>query len=124
MGGLTRVAALAATTALLAPGASAATGDRAGLALLDRVHHAYVDVPGVSVSGQTGQLQFRLKVALESGINVGEYFFAESPAGVTELVARRGGPTDAPNPGTPCWPALRKTDRQAVDTRGTPVPDP
>src|SRR5262249_58002571 len=89
----------------------------------DRVHQAYVDVPGVSVSGQTGQLQFRLKVALESGINVGEYFFAESPAGVTELVARRGGPTYAHNPGTSCWQALRKTDRPAVGNLGVPVTD-
>jgi hypothetical protein len=123
MGGLTRIAAAGGAAALLAPAAMGATGDRAGLALLDRVHHAYAHVPGVSVSGRTGQLEFRWKIALESGINVGEYFFAESPGGVTELVARRGGPTYAHNPGTSCWQELSKSDRQALDNVGLPFPD-
>jgi len=123
MGGLTRIAGFGAATALLAPAATAATGNRAGLALLDRVHRAYAHVPGVNVSGQTGQLQFRWKIALESGINVGEYFFAESPSGVTELVARRGGPTYAHNPGTSCWQELRKSDRPALANVGIPFPD-
>jgi hypothetical protein len=123
MGGLTRIAGFGAATALLAPSATAATGDRAGLALLGRIHRAYADVPGVSVTGQTGQLQFRWKIALDSGINVGEYFFAESPGGVTELVARQGGPTYAHNPGTSCWQELGKSDRQTLANVGLRFPD-
>ena len=120
---LTRTGAALAATALLGSAAAAATGDRTGLALLDRVHRAYTRVPGVKVSGKTGQLTFRWEIVLASGITVGEHFFAESPGGVSELVARRGGPTYAHDPGTSCWQALRRSDQRSFDNIGLPFPD-
>ena len=123
MGRLIWIAAAGVAVALLPTGATAATGDRAGLALLDRVDRAYARVPAVIVSGRTGQLQFRFMLVLDSGVTVGEQFFAESPGGVTQLVFRRGGPTYAQNPGTSCWRALASSDPQAFQNVGLPFPD-
>jgi len=47
MGRLIWIAAAGIAVALLPTGATAATGDRAGLALLDRVHRAYARVPAL-----------------------------------------------------------------------------
>jgi hypothetical protein len=123
MGRLMWIVAASAAAALLTAGATAATGDRDGLALLDRVHRAYAHVPAVLVSGRTGQLQFRFTLVLDSGVTVGEEFFAESPSGVTQLVYSRGGPTYAHNPGTSCWRALSRSDPQAFQNVGLPFPD-
>jgi hypothetical protein len=123
MGRLVWIAAAGGAVALLPTGATAATGDRAGLALLDRVHRAYARVPAVIVSGRTGQLQFRFTLVLDAGITVGEEFFAESPSGVTQLVFRRGGPTYAHSPGASCWRPLASSDPQAFQNVGLPFPD-
>lgn len=120
---LTRIGTGVAATALVSSSAAAATGDRAGLALLDRVHRAYARVPGVSVSGQAGQLGFRWTLALDAGITVGEQFVAEGPGGVSQLVVRRGGPTYARDPGSSCWRALRRSDQRSFDNIGLPFPD-
>jgi hypothetical protein len=123
MGRLMWIAAAGAAAALLTTDATAATGDGGGLALLDRVHRAYAHVPAVIVSGRTGQLQFRFTLVLDSGVTVGEQFFAESPSGVTQLVYRRGGPTYAHDPGTSCWRPLARSDPQAFQNVGLPFPD-
>jgi hypothetical protein len=120
---LTRIGTGVAATALVSSSAIAATGDRAGLALLDRVHRAYAQVPGVSVSGQAGQLAFRWTLVLDSGITVGEQFVAEGPGGVSQLVVRRSGPTYARDPGSSCWRALRRSDQRSFDNIGLPFPD-
>src|SRR5947207_4720350 len=120
---LTRIGTGVAATALVSSSAAAATGDRAGLALLDRVHRAYAQVPGVIVSGQAGQLAFRWSLVLDSGATVGEQFVAEGPGGVSQLVAERGGPTYARDPGSSCWRALRKSDQRSFDNIGLPFPD-
>ncbi len=99
------------------------TGDRAGLALLERVHHAYADVPAVALTGQAGTLSFRFIVVLRSGIVVAEQFEGREPSKVTMLVARRGGPTFAREPGTSCWRALRSSDPQAFENIGLQFPD-
>jgi len=125
--------ALAAVVTLLGSSAASAgraasrtappTGDRAGLALLERVHHAYADVPAVAVTGQAGTLSFRFIVVLRSGIVVAEQFEGREPSKITMLVARRGGPTFAREPGSSCWQALRSSDPQAFENIGLQFPD-
>ena len=61
---LRRIGTGVAATVAVSSSATAATGDRAGLALLNRVHRAYAQVPAVTVSGKTGQLGFRWTVVL------------------------------------------------------------
>jgi hypothetical protein len=99
------------------------TGDRGGLALLGRVHHAYADVPAVAVSGRAGTLSFRFSVVLHSGIVIAEQFVGRESSRVTSLVARRGGPTFAREPGASCWRALRSSDPQAFENIGLHFPD-
>jgi hypothetical protein len=123
MSRVTRIAAGAATAALVSSSATAATGDRAGLALLDRVHRAYAHVPAVTVSGRTGPLSFSWTLVLDSGVTVGEQFVAEGPGGVAQLVVRRGGPTYARDPGSSCWRALPSSDQRSFENVGLPFPD-
>jgi hypothetical protein len=123
MSRLIRIAAGLATAGLVGSAATAATGDRAGLALLDRVHRAYARVPAVTVSGQTGPLSFRWTLVLDSGVTVGEQFVAVGPGGVAQLVVRRGGPTYARDPGSSCWRALKRSDQRSFENVGLPFPD-
>ena len=99
------------------------TGDRDGLALLVRIHHAYVSAPAVTVSGRSGMLLFHWTLVLRSGVGIAEEFVAHEPSKTTLLVAARGGPTCAREPGSPCWRALRSSDPQALDNLGLPFPD-
>jgi hypothetical protein len=99
------------------------TGDRDGLALLARIHHAYAGVPAVTVSGRTGTLLFRWTLVLRSGVGIAEEFVGQEPSKTTLLVASRGGSTFAREPGSPCWRALRSSDPQALDNLGLPFPD-
>ena len=99
------------------------TGDHEGLALLVRVHQAYADVPAVGVSGRTGTLSFRFTLVLSSGVVVAEQFVGREPSRVTMLVARRGGPTLAREPGSSCWQTLRSSDPQAFENVGLYFPD-
>jgi hypothetical protein len=99
------------------------TGDADGLALLARVHRAYRSVPAVAISGRTGSLSFRFALVLRSGIGIAEQFVASGPSGKTMLVARRGTPTFARNPGSSCWRRLAATDRQSFNNIGLPFPD-
>jgi hypothetical protein len=127
------LSAVAATVVLLSCDAASArqdavwatspTGDRAGLALLARIHHAYAGVPAVTVSGRTGTLLFRWTLVLGSGVGTAEEFVGQEPSKTTLLVASRGGPTFAREPGSPCWRALRRSDPQALDNLGLPFPD-
>ena len=114
---------VAASAGRAASRAAPPIGDRAGLALLERVHHAYADVPAVAVTGQAGTLSFRFIVVLRSGIVVAEQFEGREPSKVTMLVARRGGPTFAREPGSSCWQALRSSDPQAFENIGLQFPD-
>ena len=54
---------------------------------------------------------------------VAEQFVGRAPSRVTMLVAKRGGPTFAREPGTSCWRALRSSDPQAFGNIGLPFPD-
>lgn len=99
------------------------TGDQKGLALLARVHRAYADVPAVEVSGRTGALSFRFTLVLGTGVVVGEQFVGREPSRLTMLVARRGGPTFAREPGSSCWRVLRRSDPQAFENIGLYFPD-
>src|SRR5439155_12701897 len=91
------VAGLPAACVVVATGAgrppAPPTGDARGLALLARVHRAYVNVPAVAVSGRAGSLSFRFTLVLSSGIGIAEQFVGNGPSGTTTLVARRGAPT-------------------------------
>ena len=107
------------TAQLLAP----PTGDPLGLALLGRVHHAYVNVPAVTIRGGSGALTFRFTVVLRSGLAVAEQYVGTEPAGTTLLVARRGSPTFAREPGTSCWRQLMASDPQALEDIGLRFPD-
>src|SRR5436190_2357665 len=106
------LASCSASETRAASGPASATGDPAGLALLARVHRAYSHVPGVGVSGQAGALSFRFTLVLDSGIVVAEQFVGRQPSSVTMLVARRGGPTYAREPGTSCWRPQRSSGSQ------------
>ena len=112
-----------AAWAARAAGRRPPSGDPRGLALLERVHRAYAGVAAVAVSGSTGALSFRFTLDLSSGIVAGEQFVGREPSKVTVLVARRGGPTFAREPGTSCWRALRRSDPQAFENIGLHFPD-
>src|SRR5207249_5728946 len=94
-----------------------------GLALLLRVHHAYAGAPAVAVSGRVGTLSFRFTLVLSSGIAIAEQFVGREPSRTTTLVARRGGPTFAREPGSSCWRTLRSSDPQAFANIGLQFPD-
>jgi hypothetical protein len=102
--------------------AAAPTGDRAGLALLGRIHRAYADVPAVAVSGRAGTLSFRVTIVLRSGVGIAEEVVSREP-GLTTMVARGSGPTYARAAGSSCWRPLARTDPEAVDDLGLPFPD-
>jgi hypothetical protein len=99
------------------------TGDARGLALLARVHRAYVSVPAVAVSGRAGSLSFRFTLVLSSGISIAEQFVGSGPSGTTTLVARRGSPTFAREPGSRCWRRLAASDPQSFENIGLAFPD-
>jgi hypothetical protein len=105
------------------PLASPPTGDAKGLALLARVHRAYVRVPGVALSGRAGTLSFRFTLVLRSGIGVAEQFVGKAASGTTMLVAQRGSPTLAHEPGTHCWRQLAASDPQSFENIGLRFPD-
>jgi hypothetical protein len=44
-------------------------------------------------------------------------------SGTTRLVAPRGSPTFAREPGSSCWRRLAESDRQSFDNIGLPFPD-
>jgi hypothetical protein len=107
------------TAKLLAP----PTGDPGGLALLARVHHAYVNVSAVTIWGDSGALSFRFTVVLRSGFALAEQYVGTEPTGRTMLVARRGSSTFAREPGTSCWRRLAASDPQALEDIGLRFPD-
>jgi hypothetical protein len=113
----------AASAGRPARGSTAPTGDHDGLALLLRVHHAYAGAPAVAVSGRVGTLSFRFTLVLSSGIAIAEQFVGREPSRTTTLVARRGGPTFAREPGSSCWRTLRSSDPQAFENLGLHFPD-
>jgi hypothetical protein len=98
------------------------SGDAAGLALLARVHHAYLHVPAVTLSGRSGSLSFRFTLVLRSGIGVAEQFVGREPNGTTMLVAH-GSPTFVRDPGTSCWRPLAASSPQTFANIGLPFPD-
>jgi hypothetical protein len=98
------------------------TGDAGGLALLARVHRAYVGVPAVEVSGRVGSLSFRITLVLGSAIGIAEQFVGREPSGTTMLVAMRG-PTFAREPGSSCWRRLPASAPQSFGNIGLHFPD-
>jgi hypothetical protein len=99
------------------------TGDAGGLTLLERVHQAYVGVPAVTLSGRAGSLSFRFTLLLHKGRGIAEQFVSSGPSGTTKLVARRGSPTFAREPGSSCWRPLAASDPQSFENIGLPFPD-
>lgn len=123
---LLRASVVAFAASCIAASATAAqppTGDARGLALLARVHHAYVGVPGVAISGRTASFTYRFALVLRAGIGVAEQFVSTGPAGTTKLVALRGSPTFVRAPGSSCWRRLAPSARQSFQNIGLPFPD-
>jgi hypothetical protein len=118
---------LAAAAAFAACAASAAaqrpTGDAAGLALLEKVHASYRDVPGVTGSAHVGPARFRFTLVLSAGVAVGEEVVVSTPAGTTTFVARAAAPTFTRERGASCWRQLAASDPEALDDLGFRFPD-
>jgi len=121
LAGLSALAVVMAASA--APRPAPPTGDPAGLALLQRVHRTYVGTPAVAVSGQAGSLAFRFTLVLRSGVGVAEQFVGRTTSGTTTLVARRGSPTFAREPGSSCWRRLPASAPQSFENLGLHFPD-
>src|SRR5438067_545868 len=105
-----------------AAGAAPPTGDPKGLALLARVQRAYRAVPAIGIALRLGTTNFDLKLVLRSGVGLAEQIVVQTPSGTTTLVARRGGPTWAREPGKSCWQRLPASDSQSIDDLGLPFP--
>jgi hypothetical protein len=120
-------ASLATSFAAVAAGAGGSTapptGDPAGLALLARIHRAYADVRGVTLSGRAGSLSFRFTLGLRSGVVESEQIALSGPNGTSTFVARRGTPTFARDPGRSCWRRIPSSSDQAIENIGVPFPD-
>jgi hypothetical protein len=96
-------------------------GNSQGLALLSRVHRAYVTVPAVSVSARIGARPSRFTIILRSGIVTAEQFQFGSGADALILVASGSTTTYRRQPGNTCW---RKVPvAQSLDAIGLPFPD-
>jgi hypothetical protein len=117
-------AGLLALSLAVTPGTAAPpTGTPAGLALLARVHRAYVVVPGVTISLRTGPLVVHFTVALRSGIQTAEQVVLDAPNGMTTFVARRNASTFTRGPGSSCWRRVAVSNPQTIDSIGLPFPD-
>ncbi len=116
-------AGLLALCAAAAAGAAPPTGDPKGLALLDRVRHAYLTVPAVGISTRLGPTSFDFKLVLRSGVGVAEQVILVDSTGTTMLVARRGGRTYVRARGRSCWRQLAASDPQSIVDLGRPFPD-
>jgi len=121
--GFAGAAALLAFCAAAAAGAAPPTGDPKGLALLERVRHAYLTVPAVGISLQLGPTSFDFKLVLRSGVGVAEQVILVDSAGTTMLVARRGGRTYVRAQGRSCWRQLAASDPQSIVDLGRRFPD-
>ena len=96
-------------------------GNTQGLALLSRVHRAYMSVPAVSVTARLGSRPSRFTVILRSGVVTAEQFAFGSGADALILVASGSTTTYGRQPGSSCWrkvPAM-----QSLDAIGLPFPD-
>jgi hypothetical protein len=121
---VTGLLALCVAVAPSAGGRSARpTGDPAGLALLARVHRAYVAVPGVVISLRTGSLVARFTVVLRSGNQTAEQVTLIAPNATTTFVARSNASTFIRNPGSLCWRRLPSSSPRAITGLGLPFPD-
>src|SRR6185437_14622460 len=76
-----------AAFAVAAVSAAAPRGNSQGLALLARVHRAYVTAPAVSVSARIGSQPSRFTIILRSGIVTAEQFQFGNGANALILVA-------------------------------------
>jgi hypothetical protein len=99
------------------------SGDPAGLAMLARVHRAYVAVPGVTLLGRAGSLSFRFTFALRSGVEAAEQVTVSTPNGTATFVARRDAATFVRHPGSSCWRRLPSSSAQTISSLGLPFPD-
>jgi hypothetical protein len=100
------------------------TGDAQGLALLNRVHKAYLHVPAVVVSAHSGSVTLRFTLVLSSGVTTAEQavvingWFSK-----TVLVARKNSLTYARDPGTSCWRRVAASDSQSLEDVGIRFPN-
>ena len=117
------VGGLLALCVAAAAGAAPPTGDPKGLALLERVHRAYLTVPAVGISIRLGATSFDFKLVLRSGIGVAEQVVLREATGVKTIVARRGGATYFRGPGRSCWRKLAASDPQSIKDLGLRFPD-
>lgn len=97
-------------------------GNTQGLALLARVHRAYMNVPAVSVTARLGSQPSRFTVMLHSGIVTAEQFVFGNGPGALVLVASGSTTTYGRQPGSSCWRKVPAT--QSLDSIGLPFPDP
>jgi hypothetical protein len=96
-------------------------GNSQGLALLSRVHRAYVTVPAVSVSARIGARPSRFTIIVRSGIVTAEQFQFGNGADALILVASGSTTTYGRQPGNTCWRKVPAA--QSLDSIGLPFPD-
>jgi uncharacterized protein YaiE (UPF0345 family) len=96
-------------------------GNTQGLALLSRVHRAYMSVPAVSVTARIGSRPSRFTIILRSGIVTAEQFVYGTGADALMLVASGSATTYRRQPGSSCWQKVPAA--QSLDAIGLPFPD-
>ena len=101
--------------------AASPTGDRAGLALLTRVNHAYANVPGAALSGTTGLLAYRYTFVLHRGRIAAEQLIEDDPNGAVRIVSR-GSTTLTLDSSRHCWRPLFGQGQRFADI-GLQFPD-
>src|SRR6185437_15553424 len=110
-----------AAFAVAAVSAAAPRGNSQGLALLARVHRAYVTAPAVSVAARIGSQPSRFTIILRSGIVTAEQFQFGNGADALILVASGSTTTYGRQPRSSCWRKVPAT--QSLDSIGLPFPD-
>jgi len=130
------VGLLAAAAAVLivlgcaAVGAAAPpAGNPKGLALLERIHHAYRHIPAILIVDNTSPARSRTTIVLRSGVAFAQQTVATTRNGQkTTYVSRAGSSTFVHRPGTKCWhrqgPPIDGLGRRFPDIRGSHVEAP
>lgn len=127
-----RLIAAALVAAGLAVGAQTGVaarpiGDGLGIAFFATMHRAYLHAPGVKMTvvsrGSTQAIFGHFLLQLRAGTVVGEEFVG-SGGDPNRVVARRGGPTFAWQPGGSCWRRVPRTDPRTLTDVGLPYPYP
>jgi hypothetical protein len=113
--------AFAGFVLLMATTSVAASSTNPG-ALLARVQHAYLRVPGIELTSARGGQRRRFLLRLKNGSVTGEEFIGPGRSGV-RLVARRGGSTFMRSAGRACWRRLHDSNpKWVLANPGNPMP--